>query len=401
MTYSRRVVTLVAALLAVTLVAPAGAQQGESSSPLSDFIVTGYGTLGYTSAFDRGAESDFSHDFSAAVSPVLLFGMGEDFLFEAEFEFELAGSETETNLEYAQVDYLGFSNVQLTAGKFLLPLGLFSERLHPTWINKMPSMPLLYGHAHGGVAEGSLFPVLTDIGIMGRWAQPLGESLTLDVSAWVTQGPRAAAEEEGDGGDGHAHSVVPSFRRSGPGAAFGVDPSAQVTPADLGGLPGAAFGTNTSDNNDNKMVGARAGLVAGGDFEAFLSGFHAMYDEDDFLDIYSGNLAVEWRPGQFELRGEGAVLWQEVILEQAAAYETLESPGYYVQASRRVGAFEPVVRWSHLLDSEVEEAVVREEIRQLAVGLDYWLSPSIPVKVAFEWNLDGDERVLVQWAYGF
>ena len=402
MSFSRRALSGTAALLAVVLAAPAGAQD-RPPSPLSDFVVTGYGTLGYTSSFN-GPADDFHHDFSAAISPVFLFNMGNDFLFEAEFEFEVAGAETETALEYAQVDYLGFDRVQITAGKFLLPLGLFGERLHPTWINKMPSMPLLYGHAHGGVAEGALLPVLSDFGVMGRWAQPLSGSLTLDVSAWVTQGPRPAATEGADAGDdGHAHNLVPSLGRTAGATAPDLGPAAQVTPtpAELAALPSVAFGTNTADNNDNKMLGARAGLVAGGDFEFHVSGFHAMYDEGDFLDVYSGNVAFEWRPERFEIRGEGAVLWQQVLLEETAVYETMESPGYYVQASRRFGPFEPVARWSHLLDSELGTAVVRDEVRQLALGLDYWFTPSIPLKTAFEVNLDGEERVLVQWAYGF
>jgi len=397
---------IAAAILSLTLLfpgsAPALAQQGGGATPSADFIVAGYGTLGYTSVLNRGAEDDFRHDFSAAISPILLFGMGEDFLFEAEFEFELAGSETETAIEYAQVDYLGFERVQLTAGKFLLPFGLFGERLHPSWINKMPSMPLLYGHAHGGVAEGALLPVLSDIGVMGRWAQPLDDRTTLDVSFWVTQGPRATSTEGATGeGDEHAHNVsplLPSVARpfDGSPANNGEDEH-----GDVAGLGGVAFGTNTADNNDNKMLGARAGIVSGGTFEVYLSGFHSMYDEGDFLDLYAGNLAFEWRPAGFEIRGEGAMVWQELVLEEEGTYETLESPGYYLQASRRYGSVEPVVRWSHLPDAEVASTTTRDEVRQLAFGIDYWFTPSIPVKAAFEWNLDGDERVLLQWAYGF
>lgn len=399
---------LTAALLALTPGIPtAEAQEDPPPSPLADFIVTGYGTLGYSSVLNRSPGSDFDHDFTSAVSPVLLFSLGEDVLFEAEFEFELAGSETETAVGYAQIDYLGFGNVQLTAGKFLLPYGLFSERIHPSWINKMPSMPLLYAHAHGGVAEGGLLPVLADIGVMGRWAQPLGDRLTLDVSAWATQGPRAAAEEGAAGDDGGRVDRVgaPSVGlRPRLQPAFDVghgDAPTQPGPTALEGIPGVAFGTNTTDNNDNKMLGARVGVVVGGAFEIHASGFHSMYDDGGFLDLYSGNLAAEWRPGRFEFRGEGSILWQELMLEEPAAYRTLESPGYYLQASRRIGGFEPVVRWSHLLDAEVESTAVRGELRQLAVGLDYWIEPSIPVKAAFEWNLDGGERVLVQWAYGF
>ena len=115
-------------------------------SPLSNFVLAGYGSATY----DAFTVDEFTNNFSASVSPVLLFSMGEDILFETELEFGLSGEVTSTSLEYAQIDYLGFDRVQIIAGKFLLPFGLFSERLHPTWINKMPSAPLLY---HSGCPE--------------------------------------------------------------------------------------------------------------------------------------------------------------------------------------------------------------------------------------------------------
>lgn len=394
---------LAAGLLASPI--PAAAQQTQGSLT-SDYLLTGYGTLDYRMTPDRSVPDDeLRHDFGASVSPIMLFMLGDDLLFQSELEFGLEGSTTSTTLEYAQLTYQGFDNVQLTAGKFLLPFGLFSERLHPSWINKLPSMPLLYGHAHGGTAEGSLLPVLSDIGVKAQFSQPLGDRWTLDVTGWVSQGPRAAATEGENGGDDHAHRVEPVVPTPvaaspgeipGPGLAPGHDDEAA---ASVAGLSPVAFGTNTSDNNDNKMIGARIGMVRGGDFEVYLSGFHAMYDPGDFLDYYGTNLAVEWRPGPYEIRGEGILQWQEFTGE--TEFETLESPGYYLQASRRFGSLEPVLRWSHLPDATVDGAAVRHEVRQLALGLEYWLAPSVPLKAAYEINLDGDERVLFQWAYGF
>lgn len=387
-----------APVLAVLLaVAGADAQEGD---PLSGFMLSGYGTIGYNSTVNQGAPGEnFGHDFSAAVSPILLYDLSDDILLEAEFEFGLEGEETTTNLEYAQINYLGFENVQLTAGKFLTPFGLFSERLHPTWINKLPSMPLLYGHAHGGVAEGALLPVLSDLGLMGRLALPVGGSWNLDFTAYAVQGPAIVETAAGDAtageeGADHAHSVrsgLPDVSRQ-----VASDGDAHDSPFEI---PDLAFGTNTTDNNDNKALGGRLGFVHGGLFEVYVSGFHAMADEGDFLDVTGANLAVEWRPGAFQFRGEGVTLWQEFTTEDA--YETIARPGYYLEGSRRIGSFEPVVRWSHLLDTDVDGIPVSAADRQIAAGVNYWISPSVPVKAAFELNLDGDERVLVQWAYGF
>lgn len=374
----------------LTGTASVAAQEGPTP-PVSRFLISGYATVNNSST----VEDDTRNDFSASVSPILLFNLGPDLLFEGELEFELEDGGTETALEYAQIDYLGFERVQLVAGKFLLPFGVFGERLHPSWINKLPSMPLLYGHAHGGVAEGVLTPILSDVGFMARVSQPIGERSSLDLSLYVTQGPREASAEGDEGDDdGHAHSVAPSPVRAGAAAANDDVPFEHASD-----IPGIAFGTNFSDNNDNKMLGARAGLVSGGSFELYVSAFHAMYNAEDYLDLVGTNISAEFRTGAFELRGEGAILWQEFELEDE--FPTLRSPAYYLQASRRIGDFEPIVRWSHLMDAKVEGEVAREERRQLAFGLDYWLEPSVPIKLAYELDLDGSDRLLLQWAYGF
>lgn len=374
-----------AGLLLGLAASPAAGQQGP---PLSNAVLTGNGTVSYGSVFGDGT-SDFRHDFGTTLAPILLYDMPGDLLFEAHLSYELEGGETSTTLEYAQVDYLGFENVQLTAGRFLLPFGLFGERYHTPWINKLPSMPLLYGHAHGGVPGRALLPVLSDVGVMGRFTGSISGSWTVNGSLWVSQGPSRVAPE-GDGG-GHAHALLPRARANGGDGGHGAGGEVDV--------PSVAFGTNFSDNNDNKMIGARLGLVRGGAFEAYVSGFHALYDEDGFLDYFGSNLALAWRPGRFEVRGAGVLLWQEFQHEEAV--ETVQKPGYYLQVSRRLGAFEPVARWSHLLEADVGGAVARPDDQRLVAGLNYWLSESSVLKPAVEINPDGNEELVLQMAVGF
>lgn len=370
---------------------PAPPAAGQQGPPLSNAVLTGNGTVSYGSVLGDGA-SDFRHDFRTTLAPILLYDMPGDLLFEAHLSYELEGGETNTTLEYAQVDYLGFENVQLTAGRFLLPFGLFGERYHTPWINKLPSMPLLYGHAHGGVPGRALLPVLSDVGVLGRFTGSLSRAWTLNASVWVSQGPREVTADED--GDDHAHShasLLPDARANGTG---GHDHDGGEVD-----VPSVAFGTNFSDNNDNKMLGARLGLVHGGSFEAYVSGFHALYDEDGFLDYFGSNLALAWRPGRFEVRGAGVLLWQEFRHE--GAFETVRKPGYYLQVSRRTGSFEPVLRWSHLLEADVGGATARNDDQRLAAGLNYWLSDSSVLKPAVEINPDGREELIVQMAVGF
>ena len=386
----QRYIRATSLMLMVLLAAPAAWAQS-LPSPLSNVVLAGYGSATYSGVIN----DDFTNNFTASVSPVILYSMGNDLLFETELEFGLSGEATTTSLEYAQIDYLGFERVQFIAGKFLLPFGLFSERLHPTWVNKMPTSPLLYGHGHGGVAEGALLPVLSDAGFMMRMKQPLSTAWAFDLSVWVSQGPRLVTEAES--GDDHAddHGVAASKNSDG---AFGILDDGHRDEAKID-IPTVGFGVAFADNNENKMIGGRLGLVHGPGFEIYVSGFHAMYDPENFLDIAGGNLAIDWRRGALDVRAEGTLLWQE--FEHEEHYETLQSSGYYVQVARRVGAFEPVVRWSHLLEADVDSAVARPERRQLALGLNYWIDASIPVKVAYEIDLDGTDGFFLQWAFGF
>lgn len=334
------------------------------------FVLTGYGTTGY----EARITDSLRHNFSASFSPVTLFQMGEDMLFEGELDFEFDGTSTTTNLEHAQVHYLGFERVQMTAGKFHLPFGIW---MHPNWINKMPDPPLLYGHAHGGVAEEALLPILFDVGVMAKGKQRISETWVVGGALWVSQGPALVSEEHDD----HAHEEHDG------GHAASVE------------VPEVGYGVNYVDNNANKMVGARLRFMNRWNFMVDLAGFHAKYDAENRLGINGANLSVKWQRGRLDVRGEGILLRQEFWHGQSV--EGVNRGGYYLQVTRRMGAYEPVIRWSHLPTSRVEGEHVQAARRQLAVGLNYWITPSIPLKVAYQRAWDGPDGVLVQWAFGF
>src|SRR5680860_534887 len=143
-------------------------------------------------------------------------------------------------------------------------------------------------------------------------------------------------------------------------------------------IPSLAFGTSFPDNNDNKLIGGRIGLVKGPSFELHLSGFHAMY-----------------RRGPLELRSEGIVLRQE--FQAGNGYDIGTRTGYYVQAARRVGNFEPVMRWGHLLEWKVSGETIQGSQERFAAGINYWVVASMPVKLMYEWDSIARDRVIVQW----
>lgn len=364
-------VAVLAAAAATALSRPARAQDLKAA-------LVGYGTFGYDAVFtDQG---DNPTNFSARLSPILLFQANKDVLFESEAELELEDGATNLDLEYAQVEYQGFDRVQFVAGKFLLPFGEFGERLHPTWVNKLPSMPVVIGHGEEGVAEHSVIPVLSDVGAMIRIAQPLQGDWKLGVSAWVSQGPQIAEETPDEAAAG---GLAPAQEEAGPE------------------IPDIAYGVAFTDNNTNKMVGGRLGFIDGGVFEAYASGFYAKIDPDNALALTGFDFSGAFRRGPLELRAESVLLRQDFIDAEAVEVKTLDRSGFYLQASRRFGKVEPVVRWGKILDATVDGDTVQDGRDQVAVGLDYWIAPSIPVKVAYHFNDPGDDQLSFQWAFGF
>jgi len=335
-------------------------------------ILTGYGAVGYSANVES---DDLENGFNGFVSLVPLAQVHEDVLVEGELEFELEENATNVVLEHIEVHYLGFDRVQLKAGKFHLPIGVWS---HTNWTNKMPTPPLLYEDTHGDAAADALMPIPFDLGAMATWTPSLLDGWRTSGSLWVSQGPF------GTFGGGHTHDGEPA-------------------PPE-GDAPLLALGGNYFDNNSDKMVGVNLRAASKGGVTVQGSAFRADYDDAGDLGIIGGNLGLVWAPLSgsdplFELKGEVSVIDQEYVLDGAVESVALE--GYYLQLSRRLGSWEPVARWSDLPRSVAGSTILIPKRRQLAVGLNHWLTPSVPIKAAYQWELDRDDEFIIEWAVGF
>jgi hypothetical protein len=83
--------------------------------------------------------------------------------------------------------------------------------------------------------------------------------------------------------------------------------------------------------------------------------------------------------------------------------------GYYAQASYRlsgisvgnplmsrlINGLEPIVRIGQIFQDD------EEDIDQIAIGLDFWYLPSVPFKVAYQFNDGVPDSFSLQWAFGF
>lgn len=359
---------VIAAVIALSLglFGPAPAQE---TAPTVRAMLTGYGSVGYT-AMPHGR---VPNDFTASLVPVGLFQIGPDILVEGEVEAELEGNRTELHLEHAQVHYLGLENFQLSAGMGHLPFGFWN---HASWVNKLPTEPLLFEDTHGFPATDGLMPIPLDVGIRGEANFQLDEGLLGTASAWISQGPAPAT------GETHAHGEAEEGASSVP---------------DLG------YGFNFSDNNADKMTGVRLRAVAAGGLTLQASGFRALYDDADELGIRGVSGALVVAPGgptpRFDFRAEGILFDQDFRGPDHAG--TVMYGGYYVQLSRLFENVEPVVRWSHLPPVRAGGGHVVERRRQLSVGLNFLVTPSVPLKVAYNVELDRNDALFIEWAMGF
>jgi hypothetical protein len=365
-------------------------QDSARPRPSHSFVLSGYGTAGWID--DRAA----SNGFFTNVNPILLFRMTDRLFAESEIEFEFDDGATNAVLEYASVHYLANDRLTITGGKFLVPFGVFAQRVHPSWINRFNSLPPLYG-GHGGVAGVEpLLPVLSDIGAMVSFVAPLGAvGRSVTVAAFLTNGPEPAR--------GHGAEADP------------VEPEAAAlrSEEEAHGRPELAFGATGTDNNGTKMVGGRLGLVLAPTFEVDVSALWSRYGRGEEtgapLPFVGVNLAAEYRPSpRLELRSEW--MWLridvEAIEDGVGHVETIPQVGGYVQAAYRAGPWEPVTRLA-LVDQRQGRG--NDRLTQYGLGLNYWLSPSVALMAAVEINrdalLDGadlkNDRVLLHWAFGF
>jgi len=271
---------------------------------------------------------------------------------------------TETGLEYAQLDVIAADNLTLVGGKFLLPFGVFGERLHPTWINKFPTAPPIYGHHVSAFGADPLLPILSDIGVMARGMLRLNR-WHLDLIGFLSQGPAIEGSDS-----------IPEF----------------------------TFPAGSSDINSGKMVGGRLDISLPPYVEVNVSALNGDYDSLGVLDLTAYNIAASARYRGVELRGEYLQTRQEI--EVPTGFPTLRRHGFYSQLSYRRGAWEPLLRWTQVFADKLEGQQVADGAWQLGLGLDYWFSPSIAIMGGYELNREGgpeidNDRFVAHVAFGF
>ncbi|MCH8969018.1 MAG: hypothetical protein IIA66_07865 [Planctomycetes bacterium] len=340
---------------------------------LTNFALGGGGVVAYQ---DR-ENSDST--FALGIAPLVLWKPTDDLLFEVEFGFSLGAEETNVELGLAQLSYVLNDYVTIGGGLFRLPFATFWERWHPSWINKLPVIPLLY-------ERGLVGP--SGLGVQARGGFALGPT-KVNYSAYYINGP--------------------DFQTS------------QVSAGRLG------FG-NYRDNNNNKGFGFRIGFLPIPEFEVGYSFFTGRVDDSGgtFSDVDTTMQAFDFRyarefdaiKGRLDLLGE--FVWVDTddeIFTGALLPIVFDNKrrGWFVQAAYRptqaefrfgdkfeLRNLEFVARYDWL--REPGPGSLGTDGQRTTLGLTYWLKPNVAFKVAYVLDdANGDRNqdgFFVQAAFG-
>jgi hypothetical protein len=166
-------------------------KQSAYTKPGEDhFMVVGLTTIGWNfnkttvSAGGVGSSlktNSFPDDGNFEFSPMLLWRHGNKFLLEFEPSFSSGG---QLGVNWADVSYFALPGVIIRAGYFVLPFGTYNKRLSAGWIDKLATNP--------PVAD---IPNASDYGIEVEGGFPLGNmKWNYDVS--LTNGNQLQADGE-------------------------------------------------------------------------------------------------------------------------------------------------------------------------------------------------------------
>lgn len=287
----------------------------------TSFLMRGYAHAGFEIIDD---ETSF---VTGTFAPIFLWKQSDHILFEAEAEISYSESGSSFALEYANISYILNDYLILRFGNFLTPFGIFGERLHPNWINRFPSNPLGFNH-HNPVGPFS------EVGMELRGGAPLGKS-RINYAIYLSNGPRLTVDTS-------------------------VDPL----------IAGTSY-QNFHDNNDNKAIGGRLGLLPLYDssLELGFSGQYAKlgdrntgYEEVSSL-MYSADLtyvknSISFIRGSIDLKGQWNYVEEDElqVTDLNANVTTINNDlnAYFIMLSYRpnlvsskvISRFELVARYS-------------------------------------------------------
>ena len=337
------------------------------------FLMAGYGTAGFTA---RSGEDPF---FDAAFNALFLFKLTDRLFFEGEMELEFENNETTINLEVAQAAYLLNDYMTIGVGRFLNPMDFFVERQHMNWVNKLPDKPL-------AVYDG-LLPE-SELGGQLRGVIPIGPT-KLEYVGFVANAPGLITESD----DFSEIGMLDFDNDANTGGHVAVGGHLGFIP-----IPQIEIGYGIQRSKVGPRDQAVVAILQSADFN---------YVQDSPLLKGLINFRAQWvwsHIGDFVYDSDGQQGFGPLEFNN-------NRNGGYVQLSYRpthidndyIKNFEGVFRYDRL--NQLHTPVGFDEQR-CTLGLNYWVTPSAVVKLAYEFDdKNGGARdqnaFMMQAAVGF
>ncbi len=358
------------------------ATQETQKSSDTKLLVSGFGFAGY-SKMDK-ENSNFG---PTGFNPIFLWKKSDKLFFESELMIEITDGTTKFDLEYATLHYKLCKYLEIGAGKFLSPFGIFNERIHPSWINKFTDPPLGFNHD-----IGTMVGPMAEIGVEFRGGGQLGKS-KINYVAYISNGPNLV-----------------------------TDPSNTM-------MTGMLMFENINDNNDNKAIGGRIGFLplSNSSVEIGVSGQVAKVgDKGNVLyqnigaQMYALDLSYCHKLNFIKSNLDVKAQYNMMNVDKAESYPVMsgmdttwdnKSQSYYIQLGLRPAFvnnnffknLELAFRYSSM--TLPEKAMWGGDFKQSTVGLNYWLSWHSVLKLDYQMNTqkgaDNRNGIQIQWGLGF
>jgi hypothetical protein len=356
----------------------AGLSDAQFGSAMSRYLgshqFTWNGSVSGSFIYDRGNNTN---TFALAFQPLVIYRLNDWISFEGEMDGLLPqGSSAQFALPVAMFQLFLNDYLQVNAGLFDQPFGDWYEAQSASWVNRFITAPLLYG------AEAIIPP--TELGLQLRGGLQWGAlGQDLDYTTWVANGPGfdSALPQPVVG---QTLNPVNNIQINTNGKAFGTRIRFYPFPLDsnLGRLEMGASTYNGKWLNGNWFNSW------GVDY-AYLNG--NLQTRGEYVQTYRqmpGGAAQDKRQGWY--------------IQFGYFLQGLSLPQLPLGLDRYIENLEPLIRYSGVN----QRAIVADEIstvpgigfsgspsiftphsREVALGIDYWIEPSIVWQTEFDIEL--------------
>jgi hypothetical protein len=358
----------------------AGMNDEQFGSAMSRYLgshqFTWNGAVAGSFIYDRGNNTN---TFALTFEPLVIYRLNDWISFEGELEAGLPqGTSAEFELPVAMWQLFLNDYLQVNAGIFDQPFGDWYEAQSALWVNRFVTAPLLYG------AEAIVPP--TELGLQLRGGLQWGAlGQDLDYTSWVANGPGFSNLPQPV--VGQTLNPVNNIQINTNGKAFGTRIRFYPFPLDsnLGRLEMGASTYNGKWLNGNWFNSW------GVDY-AYLNG--NLQTRGEYVQTY--RQMPTGSPGGSPDKRQG---W---YIQFGYFLQGLSLPHLPLGLDRYIENLEPLVRYSGVN----QRAVVAEDIstvpelgfsgspaiftphaREVALGIDYWIEPSIVLQTEFDMEL--------------